>query len=180
MWSGIDVQLKRRHDLVPRLIETVKGVCRARAARVLESLTDGAREGDRGERTGAGREGPRTQLNGAFTELRAVAENYPQLRATENFQQFKGDSGDRGPNPGLAPTKDKTNVQAYNKKILIFPYSIVAGMGGFLGLASSSRSTRKAEREPVDWSFNLARRARAKARTRPMAYLEGSWRPRRC
>ena len=101
-WSGIDVQLKRRHDLVPNLVETVKGyatheqktfenVTRARADAM---AAQGPAEASRAE----------SGLAAALADLRAVAENYPDLRATENFQQLSRNlSRARGRDPGIAP-----------------------------------------------------------------------------
>src|SRR3978361_1544985 len=86
-WSGIDVQLKRRHDLIPNLVETVKGYA-AHEAGVFEART-GARA------TAMRPQGPAESakaggvLSGALGRLFAVAEAYPQLRATENFQKLQ-------------------------------------------------------------------------------------------
>src|SRR4051794_34207844 len=85
-WSGIDVQLKRRHDLVPNLVETVKGYAehensvfeKATKARAEAMSANSVEDTSKAEQ----------KLSGALTELRAVAENYPTLRATENFQQL--------------------------------------------------------------------------------------------
>src|SRR6058998_241504 len=82
-WSGIDVQLKRRHDLVPNLVESVKGYAshesevfqKATQARAQAMQAHGVAETGKAE----------AQLSGAITDLRAVAEAYPTLRTTENF-----------------------------------------------------------------------------------------------
>ena len=93
------------------------------------------------------------QLSAALTDLRAVAENYPTLRATENFQQTDPSK--------LSEIEDEiqasrriynSNVQAYNTKIQVFPNSVIAGQGGFTP-REFFEITDAAEREPVQVSF---------------------------
>ncbi len=130
-WSDITVQLKRRADLIPNLIETVKGyaahekgvftaVTEARTA-VLAATTRGPAEAAKAE----------NQFEGALKSLFAVAEAYPDLKASENFQQLQGE---------LVDTEDKIQasrrfynggVRDLNTKIQMFPTNIVAGMLGF-------------------------------------------------
>jgi LemA protein len=128
-WAQVDVQLKRRHDLIPNLIETVKGYA-AHERGTFEAVTEA--------RTAAQRaQGPAEQaqaeniLTQALGKLFAVAEAYPQLRATENFQQLQAQ---------LAETEDKIQVsrQVYNDTVLTYnnsiqtvPSNIVAGAFGF-------------------------------------------------
>src|SRR2546425_9055764 len=81
-WSGIDVQLKRRHDLVPNLVETVKGYA-THEREVFENATNARAEAMSAQGVGETAQAEQ-KLTGALTDLRAVAENYPQLRATEN------------------------------------------------------------------------------------------------
>ena len=100
-WSGIDVQLKRRHDLVPNLVETVKGYA-SHEKEVFEK-TSKARADAMAARGPVQAGQAEANLSGALTDLRAVAENYPELRATENFQQLSRQlSRARGRDPGLA------------------------------------------------------------------------------
>src|ERR671937_1777686 len=82
-WSGIDVQLKRRHDLVPNLVETVKGYA-THEREVFEKATK-ARSEAMAARSPAEAGQKEGQLTAAITDLRAVGENYPELRATENL-----------------------------------------------------------------------------------------------
>src|SRR5688572_17253259 len=128
-WSGIDVQLKRRHDLVPNLVETVKGYAtheRETFQRVTEARASAmAAEGP--QQAGAA-EGV---LDRALADLRAVAEQYPDLRATENFQQLSRNLSELEDEIQASRRIYNSNVQAYNTKIQIFPNSIVANTGGF-------------------------------------------------
>ncbi|MGH2953316.1 MAG: LemA family protein [Solirubrobacterales bacterium] len=130
-WSGIDVQLKRRHDLVPNLVETVKGYAqheRATFERVTEARAEAIRARGPGE---AGRaEGA---LTGALAELRAIAEGYPELRATENFQQLSRNLSELEAAIQAARRSYNADVQSYNTRMQVFPNSIVARLGGFSG-----------------------------------------------
>ena len=149
-WSGIDVQLKRRHDLVPNLVETVKGyaqheretfekVTQARAAAMQAS----------GPAEAGPAEGLLTQALGG---LRVVAEQYPELRATENFQQLSRNLSELEDEIQASRRIYNSNVQAYNTKIQVFPNSIVAGSGGFTA-REFFEITDAAEREPAQVSF---------------------------
>src|SRR6267142_1519461 len=85
-WSDIDVQLKRRHDLVPNLVETVKGYA-SHESSVFQKVTQ-ARADSMAATSVQDTATAETKLTGALTDLRAVAEQYPDLKATENFQQL--------------------------------------------------------------------------------------------
>jgi LemA protein len=128
-WSGIDVQLKRRHDLVPNLVEAVKGyasheretfekVTQARAAAMQASGPEQASQAE-------------SQLTAALGGLRVVAEQYPELRATENFQQLQRQLSELEDEIQASRRIYNSNVQAYNTRIQQFPASIVANQGGF-------------------------------------------------
>jgi LemA protein len=149
-WSGIDVQLKRRHDLVPNLVEAVKGyaqheretfekVTQARAAAMAAS---GPAEASQAE----------GMLSQALGGLRVVAEQYPELRATENFQQFSRELTEIEDEIQASRRIYNSNVQAYNTKIQVFPNSIIAGQGGFTS-REFFEITDAADREPVQVSF---------------------------
>src|SRR5215208_2733781 len=144
-WSGIDVQLKRRHDLVPNLVETVKGYAqheretfqRVTEARAAAMQAQGPAEG---------------MLSQALGGLRVVAEQYPELRATENFQQLSRNLSELEDEIQASRRIYNSNVQAYNTKIQIFPNSLVANSGGFTP-REFFEITDAAEREPVQVSF---------------------------
>ncbi len=149
-WSGIDVQLKRRHDLVPNLVETVKGYAtheretfeKVTQARAQAMQASGPAESSQAEGL----------LNAALTDLRAVAEQYPDLRATENFQQLSRNLSELEDEIQASRRIYNSNVQAYNTKIQIFPNSVVASTGGFTE-REFFEITNAAEREPVRVSF---------------------------
>ena len=149
-WSGIDVQLKRRHDLVPNLVETVKGyaqheretfekVTKARAAAM---QAQGPAEASQAEGL----------LSQALGGLRVVAEQYPELRATENFQQLSRNLSELEDEIQASRRIYNSNVQAYNTKIQIFPNSVIAGTGGFTA-REFFEIEDAADREPVSVSF---------------------------
>jgi LemA protein len=150
-WSGIDVQLKRRHDLVPNLVETVKGYA-THEREVFEKATKARAEamsargaGDAGQKEG--------QLTAALTDLRAVAENYPDLRATENFQQLSRELTEIEDEIQASRRIYNSNVQSYNTKIQVFPNSIIANSGGFTAREFFEIGDA-GEREPVEVSFS--------------------------
>jgi LemA protein len=149
-WSGIDVQLKRRHDLVPNLVETVKGYAQ-HEQRVFEETSRARAEAMRAAGVNETREAEQ-KLTAALTDLRAVAENYPDLRATENFQRLQADLAEIEDEIQASRRIYNSNVQSYNTKIQIFPNSIVANQGGFTAREFFEIETA-AEREPVEVSF---------------------------
>ena len=149
-WSGIDVQLKRRHDLVPNLVETVKGYA-AHEQKTFENVTRARAEAmaAQGPAEASAAEGLLTQALGG---LRAVAEQYPDLRATENFQQLSRNLSELEDEIQASRRIYNSNVQSYNTKIQIFPNSIVAGTGGFTA-REFFEIENAAEREPVQVTF---------------------------
>jgi LemA protein len=149
-WSGIDVQLKRRHDLVPNLVETVKGYATHEQA-VFTKTTEARAEAMKAG-TVAATQQAEAKLSGALADLRAVAENYPDLRATENFQQLQRNLNEIEDEIQAARRIYNSNVQAYNTKIQIFPNSVIANSGGFTA-REFFEIDDGAEREPVQVKF---------------------------
>lgn len=148
-WSGIDVQLKRRHDLVPNLVEAVKGYA-AHERGVLDSVTRARADAIKasGPRdTGVAEE----KLSSALVDVRALAENYPQLRATENFQTLQRQLAEVEDEIQASRRIYNSNVQAYNTRAQVFPNSIVARSGGFD--AREFLEFAAGDREPVAVSF---------------------------
>jgi LemA protein len=150
-WSGIDVQLKRRHDLVPNLVETVKGYA-AHEQQVFEATAQARADAIKATSV-QDVQTAETKLSGALTELRAVAENYPQLRATENFQQLQRDLAEIEDEIQASRRIYNSNVQAYNTRIQVFPNSIIANQGNFTEREFFEIEVA-AEREPVAVSFS--------------------------
>lgn len=150
-WSGIDVQLKRRHDLVPNLVETVKGYA-AHESEVFEKATK-ARAEAMSAHSVADTSKAESQLTGALTDLRAVAENYPTLRATENFQQLSRNLSELEDEIQASRRIYNSNVQTYNTDIEQFPGSIVANAGNF-EKREFFEIENPTEREPVAVSFD--------------------------
>jgi LemA protein len=130
-WSGIDVQLRRRHDLVPRLAETVKGY--ARHERQLFEWTARARA-DAMRALGSSPKAEaeaETELSRAVSAVAAVAEAYPQLRAAESFQKLQRQLAQIEDEIQAARRIYNSNAQAFNTKIQIFPNVLVARLAGF-------------------------------------------------
>jgi LemA protein len=149
-WSGIDVQLKRRHDLVPNLVETVKGYATHEQA-VFTKTTEARAEAMKAGSVEATREAE-AKLSGALADLRAVAENYPDLRATENFQQLQRNLNEIEDEIQASRRIYNSNVQAYNTKIQIFPNSLIANSGGFTA-REFFEIDDGSERQPVQVKF---------------------------
>ena len=124
-WSGIDVQLKRRHDLVPNLVDTVKGYA-AHESATLAAVTQ-ARAAAMCAGIGAERGAAEAQLTGALAGIRVVAEEYPELRASENFRALQAELSELEDQIQAARRIFNANVNAYNTRIQLFPNSLVAG-----------------------------------------------------
>lgn len=152
-WSDITVQLKRRADLIPNLIESVKGYA-AHEKQVFQDVTEA-----RANVLNATAKGPKetaaaeNQFEAALKSLFAVSEAYPQLRATENFQQLQAE---------LVDTEDKIQasrrfynggVRDLNTKIQVFPNNIFAGMLGFTNKEFFEVEDMASVEKPVDVKF---------------------------
>jgi LemA protein len=128
-WSGIDVQLKRRHDLVPNLVETVKGYA-AHERETLQSVTDARAAAVEASEPGAV-ERAEAKLTTALGAINALAEAYPQLRAAENFQRLQAELAGVEDEIQAARRIYNSNVQHYNTRTQQFPTLLVAGTLSF-------------------------------------------------
>ncbi|MBZ9571967.1 LemA family protein [Patescibacteria group bacterium] len=128
-WADIDVQLKRRHNLIPNLVETVKGYA-AHERKVFEQVTE-ARARALTAKTPAEAGGAEKGLTGAIKTLFAVAENYPELKASENFKKLQGDLTDTENKIQAARRFYNGNVRDFNIRQEQFPYNLIARLFGF-------------------------------------------------
>lgn len=128
-WSGIDVQLKRRSSLVPNLVETVKGYA-AHERAVFENVTK-ARAALMGATDPKAAAEANNMLTGALKTLFAVAEAYPQLRASENFLKLQSELSDIEAKIAYARQFYNSNVMDYNTRIRVFPNVLLARSMGF-------------------------------------------------
>ena len=128
-WSGIDVQLKRRTDLIPNLIETVKGYAKHEKS-VFENVTK-ARSALLGAKSAKDAAQADNILTGALKSLFAVAENYPDLRASENFKSLQEELSDTETKIAASRQFYNSNVLDFNTKIQVFPNSIIANLFRF-------------------------------------------------
>jgi LemA protein len=128
-WSDISVQLKQRHDLVPNLVETVKGYA-GHERGTLEAVTQA-------RNAAVAASGPQAQaaaenmLSGALRQLFALSEAYPDLKASQNFQQLQSDLSDLENKIAASRRFFNNAVQEYNAAIQQFPAVLIAGSLGF-------------------------------------------------
>jgi LemA protein len=125
-WSGIDAQLKRRADLIPNLVESVKGYA-AHESATFEALAKLRSDGQ----DPMARAQAETAITAAIGKVMAVAEAYPQLRASENFQTLQKDLADVEDQIQLARRYYNGAVRDFNVMIQQFPSSLIANFGGF-------------------------------------------------
>jgi LemA protein len=128
-WSGIEVQLKRRHDLVPNLVETVKGYA-AHERETLQSVTEARLAAvEAGEPAAVER--AEARLTTALGRIDALAEAYPQLRASESFQRLMAELTGIEDEIQASRRIFNSNVQRYNTRTQQFPTMLVAGLLSF-------------------------------------------------
>ena len=128
-WSEVDVQLERRADLIPNLVETVKGFTKEEST-VFGDIAN-ARAGMLNAQGPAAKIAANGQLDGAIGRLLLLTENYPQLRSSEQFMRLQDELSGTENRIGVARKRYNDAIQDYNTFILQFPNSIWAGMAGF-------------------------------------------------
>ena len=128
-WSDIDVQLKRRYDLIPNLINTVKGYA-AHEKELFEKVTE-ARARAMGAGSATEKAEAENMLSGTLKSLFAVAENYPDLKANQNFLELQRELTDTEDKIQAARRFYNSNVLDFNTKVQVFPTNIMAGMLNF-------------------------------------------------
>jgi LemA protein len=128
-WSEVDVNLQRRADLIPNLVETVKGYA-AQEQTVFNDIAK-ARAALLGAQTPEGKMAANNQLDGALGRLLLIVENYPQLKSNENFLRLQDELAGTENRIAVARKRYNDSLQAYNIYIGLFPNNIYAGWAGF-------------------------------------------------
>jgi LemA protein len=172
-WAQIDVQLKRRYDLIPNLIETVRGyakyekgvltqVTQLRSAIVTGSVQDKAEANDK--------------LSHTLKSIFAVAESYPELKASDTFKNLQDQLSDTEDKISFVRTSYNDYVLDYNNAIQQFPGNVLSGMMNFKK-ADFFQTADEAERQPVKVDFSDlggdAARPAHKAKAKPSAAKKG-------
>lgn len=148
-FSGIDIQLKRRIELVPNLIETVKGYAKHEKG-LLENITK-ARSSLMKATTNHEKAVSDNMLSGALKSLFAVSEGYPDLKASKNFLQLQEELSDIEAKIAYARQFFNTNVTSFNSTLVNFPGSIIGGAFGFK--QEDFFEAKESEKEPVAVKF---------------------------
>jgi LemA protein len=149
-WSDIDVQLKRRYDLIPNLVETVKGYA-AHEKETLDAVIS-ARAKAMGAQSVKEHAEAENMLTGALKSIFALAENYPDLKAVSSFTELQRELADTENKIQAARRFYNSNVQTFNTKQQTFPTNLIASMLGF-SAADFFELTDEAAREPVKVAF---------------------------
>lgn len=149
-WADIDIQLKRRYDLIPNLVETVKGYA-AHEKESFEKVTQ-ARAAALGAQTIHEKETAENVLTSALKSIFAIAEAYPQLRAVESFTKLQEELSDTENKIQAARRFYNGNVMELNTKIETFPTNLIAGIFGFKKEEFFQLQQEEAK-EPVKVSF---------------------------
>lgn len=150
-WADIDVQLKRRYDLIPNLVNTVKGYATHESAtfeKITEARSRAMQAGTPGEKGEA-----ENMLSGTLKSLFAISEAYPDLKANTNFLQLQSELADTENKIQASRRFYNGNVRDLNTAIDMFPGNIIAGMFNFVKMDFFQLEEGSAEKEPVKVSF---------------------------
>lgn len=148
-FSGIDVQLKRRVDLIPNLIETVKGYAKHEKS-IFEDVSK-ARKELMGAKTPAQKAESNNTLSGALKSLFAISENYPDLKASQNFSKLQDELTDTEDKIAYSRQFYNTNVRDYNTTLVNFPSGMFGKMFGFK--EEEFFQTTEEEKKPIKVKF---------------------------
>jgi LemA protein len=152
-WAQIDVQLKRRYDLIPNLMETVKGYMK-HERETLEAVTNARNLAQQAASSGAGaRSKAEGELSSALSKLLAVVENYPDLKANQNFLALQEELTSTENKISFSRQFYNDSVLNFNNKTQMFPSNIIASMFGFKA-EEFFEVTVAAEREAPKVSFS--------------------------
>ncbi|MEK7181288.1 MAG: LemA family protein [Patescibacteria group bacterium] len=153
-WSDIEVQLKRRYDLIPNIMESVKGYATHEKG-VFEKVTEARTRAMNADTKGDPKEIAQAEnmLAGALKTLFAVSENYPTLRATENFQKLQQELSDTEDKIQAARRFYNGNVRDFNTKVETFPSNLVANLFHFASKEFFDIDEKGPEGQPVQVKF---------------------------
>lgn len=152
-WAQVDVVLQRRADLIPNLVQTVKGYA------VQEQTVFGdiaaARAAMMGAKTPADKIAANGQLDSALSRLMVIVENYPQLKSNENFMRLQDELAGTENRIAVERKRYNDSVQDYNTYISLFPNSMIAGFAGFARNDAYFKTEEGARTAPkVNFDFN--------------------------
>jgi LemA protein len=152
-WADIDVQLKRRYDLIPNLVESVKGYAKQEAG-VLEAVTQARAAAMSAGNAGLADKGAaENTLSGTLKSLFAVSESYPDLKSSANFQQLSGELTDTENKIEAARRFYNANVRDFNTKLQVIPTSMFAKSMGFTSKEFFQLEAGAVEKEAVQVKF---------------------------
>ena len=151
-WAQVDTVIQRRADLIPNLVETVKGIA-AQEREVFTNIAN-ARAAMAGARTPGQRIAANEQLGGALSRLLVIVERYPELRSSQNFLRLQDELAGTENRIAIERRKYNQTVQLYNTYIQLFPNNLIASMGGFEREEAYFRTTEEARQAPPAVNFN--------------------------
>jgi len=163
-WAQVDVVLQRRADLIPNLVETVKGFA-IQEQKVFGDIA-AARAALVGAKTPSDKIAANGQLDSALSRLLVIVENYPQLKSNENFMRLQDELAGTENRIAVERRRYNEGVQDYNTYISLFPNSLVASMAGFTRNDAYFKTDEGARQAPkVNFDFNKPAAAPAPAQT---------------